>query len=1070
MTIKKVKASDILGDNYYTYDLTSSSYTPNLNSSITITCTVKNIYGDIITNKSVQLYQNDVAVGNAKTTNNNGVVTWTITCSTAGVQKFSIKDNIIEVFVDTTSKTGHNHTTSDITNFPTIPTKTSDLTDDIGFLTEHNPIDSQLSSTSTNAVQNKVVNTAINNMGQGLNAVYEGAQNYTNGVLGGYVSKNDIQNDLTSTDVLKVLSANQGKELKTLIDGKASSSHSHGNITNDGKLGSTANKPLMTTNNGLISLGSFGNSANSFCEGNDSRLSDSRTPKAHTHITSEITNFPTLSNIATTGNYNDLNNLPTIPTKTSDLTNDSNFLSQHQDITGKEDKSNKITSWSNTSSDTKYPSEKLVKDELDNKANSSDIPTNNNQLVNGAGYITSSTLVSHNTSDAAHSDIRNILNNKASSSDIPTKTSDLTNDSGYLTEHQSLNNYIQKSSTNGLVKNDGTIDTNSYLTTSNASSTYVAKETGKGLSSNDYTTNEKNKLNGIESSANNYTHPSTHSSSMITDSNTHTNIGNTNNTLENILTNIDSKLGSLANVDLIEVITSLPTASASTMNKLYLIAESSSATNDNYEIYVTVKTGTNGNYTYAWEKVDTARIDLSNYLTTTNAQQTYVAKETGKGLSSNDYTTTEKNKLANLHTVATTGNYNNLNNKPSIPTVDNELTQNGNNPVKGSAIYSKLETKQDDLSTCSLVVDEYGNLIFDDNGNEIYILNGRIYHDYGNTDKIHFINSNYQDIDFDDIIIEGDSRLTDARTPTSHNHSISDVTSLQTSLNNKADTSDVPTKTSDLTNDGSDGSDTYVESGDLSTVATSGDYNNLSNKPSIPTDVSDLTDTENTPFTPKSHTHDDRYYTESEIDSALNNKADTNDIPSYTSDLVNDGADGNNPFVSDDDSRLTNARTPTSHSHSISDVTNLQSTLTNKVNEDDLLDLIYPIGAIYISANPSDIVCPIQLILGGTWERIQDMFLLASTDQQGVGTTGGSADAVVVEHTHTQDRHRHMENNYYSSGTGSTGAYTYSQNRSAQRVYTDYQQPTINPTGESGVGKNMPPYLMVNIWKRVPDP
>ena len=67
MTVKKIKSSDIFGDNYYTYDLTSSNYTPNLNSSITITCTVKNIYGDIITNKSVQLYQNDVAVGNAKT-------------------------------------------------------------------------------------------------------------------------------------------------------------------------------------------------------------------------------------------------------------------------------------------------------------------------------------------------------------------------------------------------------------------------------------------------------------------------------------------------------------------------------------------------------------------------------------------------------------------------------------------------------------------------------------------------------------------------------------------------------------------------------------------------------------------------------------------------------------------------------------------------------------------------------------------------------------------------------------------------------------------------------------------
>lgn len=38
-------------------------------------------------------------------------------------------------------------------------------------------------------------------------------------------------------------------------------------------------------------------------------------------------------------------------------------------------------------------------------------------------------------------------------SEIPTKTSDLTNDS----------NFVQKSNTRGLIKNDGTIDTNSYI-------------------------------------------------------------------------------------------------------------------------------------------------------------------------------------------------------------------------------------------------------------------------------------------------------------------------------------------------------------------------------------------------------------------------------------------------------------------------------------------------------------------------------------------------------------------------------------------------------------------------------
>lgn len=56
---------------------------------------------------------------------------------------------------------------------------------------------------------------------------------------------------------------------------------------------------------------------------------------------------------------------------------------------------------------------------------------------------------------------------------VPTNLSEFTDDLGsnplhthsqYLTEHQDLSDYIQKSYTAGLVKNDGTIDTNTYLT------------------------------------------------------------------------------------------------------------------------------------------------------------------------------------------------------------------------------------------------------------------------------------------------------------------------------------------------------------------------------------------------------------------------------------------------------------------------------------------------------------------------------------------------------------------------------------------------------------------------------
>ena len=95
--------------------------------------------------------------------------------------------------------------------------------------------------------------------------------------------------------------------------------------------------------------------------------------------------------------------------------------------------------------------------------------------------------------------------------------------------------------------------------------------------------------------------------------------------------------------------------------------------------------------------------DPSNYLTATQIQNGYVAKETGKGLSTNDYTTTEKNKLAGiaagaevnvqanwtetnsssdayiqnkptLATVATSGSYADLSNKPTIPDVSNMVS------------------------------------------------------------------------------------------------------------------------------------------------------------------------------------------------------------------------------------------------------------------------------------------------------------------------------------------------------------------------------------------------------------
>ena len=86
-------------------------------------------------------------------------------------------------------------------------------------------------------------------------------------------------------------------------------SHTHGNITNDGKVGNAANIPLITGTNGVVQASSFGTAANTFCQGNDSRLSNTRTPTFN-NIGASSTSIKNLNDYKTGGFYyisNDVN-------------------------------------------------------------------------------------------------------------------------------------------------------------------------------------------------------------------------------------------------------------------------------------------------------------------------------------------------------------------------------------------------------------------------------------------------------------------------------------------------------------------------------------------------------------------------------------------------------------------------------------------------------------------------------------------------------------------------------------------------------------------------------------------
>ena len=132
-------------------------------------------------------------------------------------------------------------------------------------------------------------------------------------------------------------------------------------------------------------------------------------------------------------------------------------------------------------------------------------------------------------------------------------------------------------------------------------------------------------------------------------------------------------------------------------------------------------------------------------------------------------------------------------------------------------------------------------------------------------------------------------------------------------------------------------------------------------------------------------------------------------------------------------------------------VSNIESNISEQVSS--IMNKFYPVGSIYITIsdiNPST-------IYGGTWEKIKDRFLLSSGDTYKSGSTGGEATHTLT--VNEMPAHSHSEHGLGSQGGGGAtfnypGGYGYYWG---------------NTTGSAGGGKphnNMPPYLVVNVWKR----
>lgn len=139
------------------------------------------------------------------------------------------------------------------------------------------------------------------------------------------------------------------------------------------------------------------------------------------------------------------------------------------------------------------------------------------------------------------------------------------------------------------------------------------------------------------------------------------------------------------------------------------------------------------------------------------------------------------------------------------------------------------------------------------------------------------------------------------------------------------------------------------------------------------------------------------------------------------------------------------------------------------VNGKTLLDRTYPVGAIYISTVSTS---PASLF-GGTWTQLKDRFLLGAGSSYSNGATGGAATHTLIIDEMPPHRHSFQNGSHtflWGDGVGTVninGTQAVTAAASGNSLYTIQGTWTLtNATGGGGAHNNMPPYLVVYMWKR----
>ena len=799
----------------------------------------------------------------------------------------------------------------DLLDKPTIPSKTSELTNDSNF------VDTIALATKANLTHSHSYSDL-----EDKPILFSGAYKDLTGKPTIPTKISELTNDSSFATT---------SQLNTELNKKANTSHTHvysdildAPVSFSGNYEDLINKPTIPTK--VSDLENDENFATT------SQLNSGLNTKAnstHTHSYAELEDLPTLFS----GNYNDLLNKPTVPSKTSELTNDSSFTTSTQLAT----KADKIHTHNYNDLEDKPTLFSGAYKDLTEKPT---IPTKISELINDSNFVDSTVLSTK--ANAVHTHNYDDLTNKpvlfsgtyadlTGKPTIPTKTSELTNDSNFATVTL-LDSKADKVHNHSYTELDDlpTLFSGDYKDL--IGTPVIPSKTSELTNDSNFATTDL-----VNTKAN-----KTHSHSYLD--------------LEDLPNLFSGNYNDLLNKPKIPTLISELENDNNYVNQAYVeqritdVATSGEIDLSDYVTTAQLNTKADKVHTHSYEDLTEKPTLFSGKYADLIGKPTIPTKTSDITNDSNFVTTSQLNTKADtIHThsyedltdkpTLFSGKYADLTGKPTIPTKVSELTNDSS-----FATTVQLSTKANTVHTHDYADLENKPILF--SGKYIDLLDKPT------------IPSKTSELTNDSNFVDTIALATKANL--THSHSYSDLEDkpilFSGAYKDLTGKPTIPTKISELTNDSSfattsqlntelnkkaNTSHTHVYSDILDApVSFSGNYEDLINKPTIPTKVSDLENDEN-------------FATTSQLNSGLNTKANSTHTHSYTeledtptlfsgnyNDLLN------KPTIPTAVSDLTNdlnfvdttalaTKSDKTHTHSYSSLTDLPTLKTRVSDMDD---------------------------------------------------------------------------------------------------------------------------------------